>query len=128
MGEANRKEQTKAEAFAEKPEMFLDLRDVVIAVTLKADHGDKEKMKPGVLINPSANRMLVVNALYDLTEEIKRYTNAMAAGAQMKDKSHIIKPGDNGGVNRIEGTGWQPHLKAVAQLNLKARNLAEGIK
>lgn len=100
MAESKRKEQTKAEAFKDKPEMFIDLRDVVIAVTLKADHGDKTKMKPGVLINPSANRMLVVNALYDLTEEIKRYTNAMEASAQMKNKSSIIT-GDNGGVNRI---------------------------
>ena len=91
----------KKKAFEEDPTMFLSLKDVIIGVSLRTDQDGK--LAPGVLINPGLSRSIVVQALFDLENAIRGYIMQMDMKSAEAKKSSIIKPGDNGGVNRIEG-------------------------
>lgn len=98
MGEAKRKEQSKEEAFKENPDMFMNLKELVIGVQLK-DETDG-KMTPGFLFNPGATRSLMISAMYDLNNKFKIYIASMDAQSEQAKEGKIIT-GGNGGVNRL---------------------------
>ena len=100
MGEAKRKAEAKAEAFKENPDMFVDFRELIIGVSLNTNHEGKKE--PGILINPAVKRLLIVNALYDINEQVKQYIQHMDAESVKAKQSGLIVPGDNG-KSRIGG-------------------------
>ena len=94
MGEAKRNLEAKKKAFEDNPDMFINLKDLVIGVSFKPDQDGKGM--PGILINPSTSRGLLVNALYDLNKNIDQYIMNMDHQSQESKKSGIITPGGNG--------------------------------
>ena len=100
MGQAKRKELSKAELFAENPDRFVDKDDLIVAAIETEQDGTKGF---GFFINASSPELLLCSMMFKLEMQVTGYINElkMMKALEKKDKKgHIIQP-DNGGVNRI---------------------------
>ena len=99
MGEAKKNLENKKKEFDKDPNMFISLKDLVIGVSLKVEEDGKGT--PGILINPSASRGLIVSALFDINQNIKQYITHMDMESAKAKESPIITPGGKNGKNRM---------------------------
>ncbi|GAI93698.1 unnamed protein product [marine sediment metagenome] len=94
MGEAKRNLEEKKKAFEENPNDFVHQSDIIVGI-VKGHEG----VYP--IFSAKVSRMIIINALYDLSHQGDMYIRQMDIEVAKKNKGGIITPGDNHGKNRI---------------------------
>ena len=94
MGEAKKKADAKKEMFEKNPEEFIHLSEAVMCVRMN-DNGKLESF-----VNHEYGHNLQT-ALGILVCEVPFAMQFVKHQAATKEKSEIITPGDNGGINRM---------------------------
>lgn len=94
MGEAKNKLEAKKKAFEENPNDFIHQSDIIVGIV---------KSHEGVypVFSTKVSRMIMINALYDISRQGDMYIRQMDIEVAKKNKGNIITPVGGNGKNRI---------------------------